>query len=355
MTRVLEANGETHPPGLRLLASESSHIESESAEHDLHCFQAFRRMDEILVANFHVFDDVVTEDHFDLWIGDEAWDIDYFLHENPERKRAAYCWLTDFVGWLPMPEGGEHEATLTTDYNAEMIEQIERFGRIRDRAHLRRQPRRHRPRPVRRRPAAIRDWTEQHYDFAGYVTGLRPRRRRRPRRRCVPSSATGPTSRCASSPSAAPASASASCARSSTPTRRPRPGPRAAHGRRGRPPHRSRSPAHPRGARGPGLRPDLYRHLAACDLAIVQGGLTTSMELTANRRPSCTSRWQHFEQTLLVPHRLDRYRAGRRMDYATDHADTSRPSPTRSAAPRRLPPVETDGAARAAAAIADLV
>src|SRR4029079_16272024 len=30
---------------------------------------------------------------------------------------------------------------------------------------------------------------------------------------------------------------------------------------------------------------ELYRHLAACDLAVVQGGLTTSMELTANRRP----------------------------------------------------------------------
>jgi UDP-N-acetylglucosamine:LPS N-acetylglucosamine transferase len=29
----------------------------------------------------------------------------------------------------------------------------------------------------------------------------------------------------------------------------------------------------------------LYRHLAACDLAIVQGGLTTAMELTASRRP----------------------------------------------------------------------
>ena len=31
----------------------------ESAEHDLHCFQALRRMDEILVANFMVFDDLV--------------------------------------------------------------------------------------------------------------------------------------------------------------------------------------------------------------------------------------------------------------------------------------------------------
>lgn len=29
---------------------------------------------------------------------------------------------------------------------------------------------------------------------------------------------------------------------------------------------------------------DLYRHLAACDLAVVQGGLTTAMELTAAQR-----------------------------------------------------------------------
>src|SRR4029077_401241 len=30
--------------------------------------------------------------------------------------------------------------------------------------------------------------------------------------------------------------------------------------------------------------PALYRPLAACDLAVVQGGLTTTMELTANGR-----------------------------------------------------------------------
>ena len=54
------------------LANESHHIESESAEHDLHCFQAWRRMDEILLANFMVFHDVVREEHYDLWIGDEA-------------------------------------------------------------------------------------------------------------------------------------------------------------------------------------------------------------------------------------------------------------------------------------------
>ena len=42
---------------------------------------------------------------------------------------------------------------------------------------------------------------------------------------------------------------------------------------------------------------NLYRHLAACDLAVVQGGLTTSMELTASRRPFLYFPLRHhFEQ-----------------------------------------------------------
>ena len=58
--------------------------------------------------------------------------------------------------------------------------------------------------------------------------------------------------------------------------------------------------------------PDLYRHLAACDLAVVQGGLTTSMELTASRRPFLYFPLRHhFEQNFHVRHRLERYGAGR--------------------------------------------
>ena len=134
VTAVLEAHGERIHPASALLANESGHIESESAEHDLHCFQAIRRMDEILLANFMVFHDLVREEHYDLWIGDEAWELDYYLHENPEHKQAAYVWLTDFVGWLPMPDGGEREAFVAADYNAEMIEHIARFPRVRDQA-----------------------------------------------------------------------------------------------------------------------------------------------------------------------------------------------------------------------------
>jgi UDP-N-acetylglucosamine:LPS N-acetylglucosamine transferase len=67
---------------------------------------------------------------------------------------------------------------------------------------------------------------------------------------------------------------------------------------------------------------NLYRHLAACDLAIVQGGLTTAMELTATGRPFIYFPLRHhFEQNFHVAHRLDRYGAGRRMDFDTAGAD----------------------------------
>ncbi len=174
VTAVLEAEGERIHPASALLANESAHIESESAEHDLHAFQAIRRMDEILVANFMLFLDLVREENYDLWIGDEAWEVDYFLHENPELKSAAYVWLTDFVGWLPMEDGGEHETFLTTDYNAEMIEHIARFPRIRDRAVFVGNPDDVVPNSFGNGLPGIRDWTEQHYDFSGYVTGFEP-------------------------------------------------------------------------------------------------------------------------------------------------------------------------------------
>ena len=153
-------------------------------------------MDEILVANFMVFHDAVARASTTWSIGDEAWDVDHFLHENPELKRTAFAWMTDFVGWLPMPAGGEREAFLTADYNAEMIEHVERFPRIRDRAIFVGEPDDIVPDDFGPGLPAIRDWTERHFAFSGYVTGFDPSPLvERPRGAPRASSATGPTSR----------------------------------------------------------------------------------------------------------------------------------------------------------------
>jgi pimeloyl-ACP methyl ester carboxylesterase/predicted glycosyltransferase len=357
VTKVLQAADERIHPASALLANESSHIESESAEHDLHCFQAIRRMDEILLANFMVFHDLVRDEQYDIWIGDEAWELDYYLHENPEQKRAPYTWLTDFVGWLPMPDGGEHEAFLTADYNAEMIEHIARYPRVRDHAIFVGEDSDIVPDAFGPELPLIRDWTREHYSFAGYVTGFDPAdfadrtalrqqlgyaedeqlcivtvggsgvgghllrrvieafpeaKRRVPALRMVV--VTGPRIDPATLPQ-------------------------------------------PEGLELRTYVHELYRHLAACDLAVVQGGLTTCMELTATRRPFLYFPLRHhFEQNFHVRHRLGRYRAGQAMDFELASPETIAGAIAANIG-REVDyrPVERDGAARAAALIAELL
>ena len=211
---MLETCGETIHPASALLANESRHIAAESREHELNVFQAWRRMDEILLANFMVFRDVVRDEPYDLWIGDEAWELDYYLHENPELKTAPYAFLTDFVGWLPMPEGGDDEARLTADYNAEMIEQIARFPSVRDRAIFVGSPEDVVPHDFGDGLPAIGPWVQEHFDFSGYVLAPDAGAPATPptAMRCARSWGTGPTRSCASSPWAARAWAPGCCA-----------------------------------------------------------------------------------------------------------------------------------------------
>jgi pimeloyl-ACP methyl ester carboxylesterase/predicted glycosyltransferase len=357
VTAVLEARGEQIHPASAQLANESRHIESESAEHDLHCFQAWRRMDEILLANFMVFHDLVRDDPYDLWIGDEAWELDYYLHENPEQKSAAYVWLTDFVGWLPMPDGGEREAFLTADYNAEMIEHVARYPRLRDCAIFIGDADDVVPDSFGAGLPRIRDWTEQNYEFAGYVTGFDPtefadRERLRAElgfrpdeRVCIVTvGGSGVGADLLRRVIAAFAEA-----KQRVPELRmivvagPRIDPASLPTQDGL---EVRAYVH-----------DLYRVLAACDLAVVQGGLTTSMELTANGRPFLYfPLGHHFEQNFHVRHRLERHRAGRAMDFATHGADEIAAAIADEIA-REVDyrPVDAGGAARAAASIGDLL
>jgi predicted glycosyltransferase len=355
VTRVLEARGERVHSLTAALAGESSHIESDCGEHDLHVFQAWRRMDEILLANFQVFYDAVRDAHYDLWLADEGWDVDYYLHENPELKTAPYVWLTDFVGWLPVEPQDE---PLTADYNAEMVEQIERFGHVRDRAVFVGNPVDVVPDAFGPHLPSIRDWTEAHFAFPGYIqyfdpsqfadrTALRARHGFEPGEQAVVA-AVGGTS-----------------AGRSLLERVIRSVPEA---RRRIPELRMIVVAGPRiepaslpavdGVEVRGYVPALFELLAACDLALVQGGLSTTMELVASGRPFLYFPLRrHFEQTFHVPHRLANYGVSpsARVEYATAAPD--RLAERMVTALREQPayrPVETGGVERAARLIADL-
>jgi pimeloyl-ACP methyl ester carboxylesterase/predicted glycosyltransferase len=357
VTRVLEGEGERIHPASEHLANESRHIESESAEHDLHCFGALRRMDEILAANYMLFHDVVRDERYDLWIGDEAWELDYYLHENPREKRVPFAWLTDFVGFLPMEDGGKREAYVTADYNADMVDHIADHPEVRDTALFVGNPDDIVGERLGPQLPMIRDWTEQHFDFTGYVTGFDPadlgdRGKLRDElgyaddeQVCIVtvggSGVGGDLLR--------RVIAAFPAAKERVPDLRmivvagPRIDP-------------ASLPSHGGLEVVPYVH-NLYRHLAACDLAVVQGGLTTSMELTAQKRPFLYFPLRHhFEQNFHVRHRLERYGAGRRMDF-----DDSPPEVIAEAIAQEIGrevayrDVEADGAVRAARRLAQLL
>jgi len=248
-------------------------------------------MDEIMMANFMVFHDLIADEPYDLWIADEGWDVDYFLFGNPELKRTAYAWLTDFVGWLPMPEGGAAEAALTADWNAAGVELMRRYPRLRDRSIFVGNPGDLVDAPLGPGLPTVRDFALERYTCTGYVTGftapqdreaLRAELGYRPGERvCLVtvggSGVGGPLLR--------RVAAAFPLAEKRVPGLRmiAVTGPRIDPG----------SVPVPDGVEVRGYVPDLYRHLAACDLAVVQGGrsnTSTAARSCSRARTRCRSR-----------------------------------------------------------------
>jgi hypothetical protein len=80
VTPITQKRGERVYAAWRWLASETSHIESEAGEHKLNAFQAIRPMDEVMVANFTAFHDLVSDKQYDLCPPRHA-------RERPQRGR----------------------------------------------------------------------------------------------------------------------------------------------------------------------------------------------------------------------------------------------------------------------------
>jgi predicted glycosyltransferase len=256
-----------------------------------------------------------------------------------------------------MPEGGVDEARLTADYNAEMIEQIARFPRVRDRAIFVGGPEDVVARDFGDGLPAIRPWVAEHFDFSGYVLApdasapvdratLREELGYRPDEVVclvtVGGSGVG-TELLRRVIDAYPQ------ARARVPELRmivvcgPRIDP-------------DSLPAH-EGLELVAYVDRLSRHLAACDVAVTQGGLTTCMELAAAKTPFVYFPLRrHFEQNLHVRHRLERYEAGRPMDLATATPESIAAAIAAALADgAHSADVERDGAARAARLLAELL
>ena len=355
-TTYLERECEHVHPITQRLANESRHFERVAGEHDLSAFFALRTMDEIMVNNFMTFSDLMEAEHYDLVIGDEAWDVDYYYHENPELKRQPFIFMTDFVGCLPVEED-EREAFLCADRNADDIEHIARFPYMRDAAIFIGNPEDVVKQPFGPGLPIIRQWTDEHFRYSGYTLPFNPAtfadtdaiRSRLGYRRddMIAIASVGGTSV----------------------------GRHLLHKivaafplmKREVPNLRLILVTGPRLINEPfptleGLEVrsyvhNLYEHLACCDLALVQGGLSTCMELVATRRPFlCFPLQQHFEQRIHVQQRLRNYGADCAIEYNTvTPEDLAHTALTRMHQPVRYRQVETNGATQAATIIAHVL
>jgi pimeloyl-ACP methyl ester carboxylesterase/UDP:flavonoid glycosyltransferase YjiC (YdhE family) len=356
--RVVQHHGERLHPASALLLNESAHVEGWAGDHELHVFGALWDMDEIMAANFMTLADVVEQTPYDLWVGDEGWELDYFLHENPELKAAPYVFLTDFIGMLPMRDDPHStEFTRVWEKNAENIDHLNLHPDVRDLSIMVGDEDDVLDREFGPNLPNMRSWAREHFEFSRYTYHFDPTAfgdKAAVRRqlgfaegeRVILVSVGG---------TRVGRNLLRKCAQAFTLIADRVPDTRMI------------LVTGPRGAEGdvPGgpridvrtFVPDLFRHHAAADLAIVQGGLTTTMELAAFRTPFMYFPLRnHFEQQFFVSRRLDRLGAGVRMDYdATTVEDLARTLLDHLGKPVRWHNVPTDGTERAARMIANLL
>jgi pimeloyl-ACP methyl ester carboxylesterase/predicted glycosyltransferase len=349
---VQQAGELIHPASERLF-DESAHVEGRAGEHDVNLFHTVWDMDEILTANFMTFADVVERERYDAWVGDEAWDVDHYLHENPELKTAPFVFLTDYIGMLPMTGWDSYEGHLCWHANAEHVEHVARYPRVRDVAIFVGDPEDVLDEPFGHGLPNMRDWTREHFEFCGYILPFDPPAYRDAgpiRQRLgyaddevLVIAAVGGTAvgrhllekiieAYPAMDRAIPRLRLVAVA-----------GPRA--------------PLEERRQNGLEVRrylPQLYEHLACCDGAVIQGGLSTGMELIALQRPFISfPLHNHFEQRLHVARRFRRYGHTAEMDYHEITPEGLAGAVGRQlTAPVNYSPIPPGGAERAAEMVA---
>lgn len=352
---VAEAGETVHPASARL-ADESAHVERHAGEHDVNVFLALWDMDEILTANFMTFADVVEHERYDAWVGDEAWDVDHYLHENPEVKTAPFVFLTDYIGMLPIAGWDSYEGYLCREANAQHVAHVARYPRLRDAAIFVGDPEDVMDAPFGPGLPNMRAWASEHFAFCGYILPFDPAdyADRRAQRERLGYDRDGTLVIATAGGTAVGRHLLERVVDAHPAMRREIPdlhlvvaaGPRI--------------PLEAPPAQGLDVRghlPDLYRHLACCDLAIVQGGLSTGMELIALGRPFISfPLHNHFEQRIHVAGRLRRHGHAAQLDYRETTPDRLAACVREGlSAPAAYRPVAPGAAGRAADMIAKVL
>lgn len=351
--RLVTAAGETLlpesvqlPDATAVAERAASGFSMNIASYTVHAGRAWRR-------TVKTFERVLTRQRYDVIVGDETYEIALALHRRPSLTTAPFIIIYDFVG---MEAATRNPLEHLIVYAFNRVWSGGRHARppSPDRVLFVGEPDDVPDVPFGRGLPSRRAYAERYYDFLGYVLRFDPADyadRARLRRQFGYDD--GPVVVGAIGGTAVGADLLQLCADAYPLLRERVPGVRMILfcGPRVAP----RAIKAPPGVEVHGLVPDLHRHFAAADVAIVQGGGTTTLELTALRRPFLYFPLEgHFEQEGPVADRLARHRAGVRMALSR-----TTPAALAEAAARQIgrtvdwPPIPVDGAARAARIIAE--
>ena len=352
--RLLEEAGETVLPESDGFV-ESGVAEGNAEEFSLNIVNYVQRAGTAWKRAVAAFAQVNARYDYDLLIGDEAYEVGMAMVKRPELRKAPFVMIYDFLGldamsWNPIERlavwsinrrwGGGFKAAPPRE---DLVLFVGEPTDVDDR-------------PLGLALANRRRYAERHYNFLGYVLpfDVADYADRSHVRKALGYD-DRPLLVCSVGGTAVGVDLLRLCAASYAPLRERIPdarmvlvcGPRI-------------DPTEveaPDGVEIHGFVPRLYEHFAAADVAIVQGGSTTTLELTALRTPFLYFPLaNHFEQNLVVAERVARHRAGRHMRYTeTTPESLAQAIAGQIGRPVDWPPISSNGAARAAKLIDSLM
>jgi pimeloyl-ACP methyl ester carboxylesterase/UDP:flavonoid glycosyltransferase YjiC (YdhE family) len=352
----LKACGESIHPWSESLKDESRHFESHATAYSLNATEAYWEMDQLLNNNFMVFTDAVRTDDYDLVVGDESWEVAEYLHYNSSLKTAPFVFLTDFIGTSNVSEDKTKKAHVA-NVNGIWVEMREINPKASDLSIFIGEPEDIPDRLFGEGLPNLREWTKTHFRFSGYILPFDPTdySDRQSLRKELGFSTDDKILLVAVGGTSVGRPLIEKCLEAQADLRRLIPGIRTIVLCGPRIDPKSFPPGE--SVEFKSFISDPIKLYAACDLAVIQSGLSTAMELTSLRRPFLYfPLLDHFEQQDFVHFRLKRYRAGVRMDF-----DRTSPSLLAEAvaanmdAPVNYLPVETQGAQKAATMIMELL
>ena len=311
-SEVLEKAGEKLLPEASLLYSSNSVLENSAKEYKANLVQWALHVRKGWAKNGQVYAKISQAYDFDLWIGDEPYDIMIAMEKHPSSKKVPFVVIYDFLGldastWNPVDHIAAYMTNrLWTNFLtsepplADKSIFIGELEDVPDKSFGFMLPNRHK-------------LAEKLINFVGYVVpqDIEEYKDKAKARRLLGYS-NEPLVLCSIGGTSAGKDLLDLCVEAYPLVKRRIPdlqmvlvcGPRV-------PVDSIRAPE---GVKVVGYLPNLYRHLGAADLCVVSGGGTITLELTALERPFLYFPLeQHFEQEVGVAGRCQRHRAGVKM------------------------------------------